>query len=91
MRHRRTSKDGFGIIGIGAAACVACCAGPILAFFGFSLAGAASAWLFGVAGLGVAGVASAAYLVLRRGRHGGRATGPIEPVPMANPTRKVAS
>ena len=28
----KTSRDGFSILGLGIAACVACCAGPILAF-----------------------------------------------------------
>jgi len=51
---RKETKAGFSILGLGAAACAACCAGPILGFLAatglFTLAGVAT---FGVAGLAV--------------------------------------
>ncbi len=42
----RTDKDRFSVLGLGVAACAACCAGPILAFLGgLGVAGLASTWL----------------------------------------------
>ena len=84
-------KDGLGIVGIGAAVCVACCAGPILAFLGgLSLAGVASTVFIGVVGVGIAVVAAAGLLVVRRRRAGGPcAPGRAEPVAVAPPTTKL--
>jgi hypothetical protein len=48
-----TTRHGFGIVGIGAAACVACCAPPAMAF----LAAAGLGTLLGVAAFGAIGVA----------------------------------
>ena len=63
------TNRGFGLLGIGAAACVACCAGPVLAFLGgLSVAGALSSAIVGWFGLLVAAVAAVAYLVVRRRR-----------------------
>lgn len=49
---RRPAKDGVGVLGIGVAACAACCAGPIVGFVAatglFTLAGVTT---FGAAGL----------------------------------------
>jgi hypothetical protein len=86
----KTSKDGFSILGLGAAACIACCAGPILAFLGgLSLAGAAATWFIGGAGLVVAGIAAVAYLYVRTRRSRACATdaGPVQPVEL---TRKAS-
>jgi hypothetical protein len=83
-------KERFGIIGIGAAACAACCAGPILAFLGgLSLAGLASTLLIGTLGLAVFVSSGAGYLVVRRRRQTACAPPSIEPVSVAAPTRKV--
>lgn len=85
----KTTTDGFSILGLGAAACVACCAGPTLAFLGgVSLAGAA-AWFIGGAGLLIAAVAGLAYLYLRsrRSRCGATDTRPGQPVEL---TRKAS-
>jgi hypothetical protein len=84
-----TKKDGLSILGIGAAACVACCAGPILAFLGgLGIAGLASTLLIGTAGLLIAAAAGIALVVVRRRRRAGCAvpphTGPVEiaePIP----------
>lgn len=66
----RASKDRLSLVGVGAAACVACCAAPVLAFLGgLSIAGIAGVWLIGGAGLVIAAVAAGTYVVLgRRGR-----------------------
>jgi hypothetical protein len=86
----KTSKDGFSILGLGAAACLACCAGPILAFLGgLSLAGAAATWFIGGAGLAIAALAAVAYLYVRSRRSRSCATdaGPVQPVEL---TRKAS-
>lgn len=65
----RPNKDGFSILGLGAAACVACCAAPILAFLGGAgVAGIASIWLIGSAGLVIAAASAAAFVLVRRRR-----------------------
>jgi len=62
-------REGLGLLGLGAAACVACCAGPILAFLGgLTIAGLASTLLFGAAGLAVAVIAGASWWAIRRRR-----------------------
>ena len=63
---KKANEDGFGILGIGAAACVACCAGPILAFLGGL--GIASTLLIGTLGLLITAAAVAATVVVRRRR-----------------------
>jgi hypothetical protein len=80
---------GFSLLGIGAAACAACCAGPMLAFLGgLSLAGLVSTLVFGTVGLLVAaGAAVAAQLVLRR-RRGSSCDPDQAPVPVASPSRR---
>ena len=66
---KKTTTDGFSILGIGAAACVACCAGPILAFLGgVGIAGLASTVLIGAGGLIVTAAAVAAFIAMRRRR-----------------------
>lgn len=86
----QTTKDGFSILGLGAAACIACCAAPILAFLGgLSLAGAAATWFIGGAGLIIAALAAVAYLYVRSRRSRSCATdaGPVQPVEL---TRKAS-
>jgi hypothetical protein len=80
----RPPKDGFRILGVGAAACVACCAGPILAFLGgLSLAGLAGTWLLGSASLAIAAVAAIGFFIVRRRRQQSAcATVPADPVPV---------
>lgn len=69
MTEPREAKRGWELVGFGAAACVACCAGPILAFLGgLSIAGIASTWFIGISGLAIAAVAAVAYLAVRRRR-----------------------
>ena len=72
------------MIGVGAAACVACCAVPIAGF----LAAASAATLLGIALFGAAGLVAAvvaALLSVRRRRARADATcgAELEPVPVA--------
>ena len=52
MSATETKKSGFSVLGLGAAACAACCAGPIVGLLAatglFTIAGIAT---FGLAGL----------------------------------------
>ena len=84
-------KDGLGFLGIGAAVCAACCVGPIVAFLGgLGLAGIASTLFIGVAGVGIAAVAAAGLLAVRRRRTGGSCTPDrAEPVAIGAPTTKL--
>lgn len=52
-------KEGLGVVGLGAAACAACCVGPILGF----LAAIGLGTALGVAAFGLAGLAIAALAV----------------------------
>jgi mercuric ion transport protein len=81
----------FGLLGVAAAACVACCAGPLLALLGgLSIAGLAStAWLGGL-GFVVATIACAGFIAVRRHRGAcGQTDG--SSVMVAAPTRKTAT
>ncbi|HUP86904.1 MAG TPA: hypothetical protein VM143_14695 [Acidimicrobiales bacterium] len=74
MSDPTKSQGGFGIVGIGAAACAACCAGPVLAILGgVTIAGVAGTMFVGVASLLVAVVAAVAYVGVRRRRSIARA------------------
>lgn len=82
-----TSTDrssGAGVLGLGVAVCAACCAGPILALLGgASVAGLASTWVIGAAGLVIAALAALAYLAVRRRRTASACvTDAVEPVPV---------
>ena len=59
-------KEGFGLLGIGAAACVACCAPLVLAFLG-GLGLASTAWIGGL-GVALASAPAVGLLVVRRRR-----------------------
>lgn len=65
--------EGLSIVGLGAAACVACCAAPLLAFLGtLTIAGTVGTLLIGTMGLLVAiAGATASTLVRRRSRRCG--------------------
>ena len=82
------TRDGLGVVGLGATACVACCAGPVLAFLGgLSVAGLAGTAFFGVLALLVAIPAAVAFLVVRR-RRTAEAT-PTAAVPVDAPRRAI--
>lgn len=81
------TKKPFGILGIGAAACVACCAGPIIAFIAatglLTITGVA---VFGTVGLLIAIPGMA--LIGRRRRHPQSCAPLDEPVTVATPVRR---
>jgi hypothetical protein len=84
----KTSKDGFSVLGLAAAACLACCAGPILALLsGLGIAGLASTLLVGATGLLITVAAVAAIVVVRR-RRPSCDVPDAGPVPVAVPTRR---
>lgn len=83
------TKSGLNLLGIGAAACLACCAGPLLAFLGgLSIAGLASTLVLGAGGLLVAVAVGVAYLFVRRRRSAAGCALPDERVLVAAPTRR---
>ena len=74
----RTSRQSTGILGVGAAACAACCAGPVIAFLAAASIGTLiGIALFGVAGIAVAIFAGLALLRRRRGASGTRLEVPV--------------
>ncbi len=89
MKAKR--KDGFSPLGLGVAACVACCAGPILAFLGgIGIAGIASTWLIGGAGLLITAVAVIAFIAVRRRQERSTcATDPSVPTPVELTARRM--
>ncbi len=89
MSATPTSKGGLRLLGLGALACIGCCAGPVLAFLGgVSIAGLASTTLIGGAGLLIAAVAAVAYLVVRRRRTSACSLTLPVVTPVAAPTRR---
>lgn len=78
-------SSGVSVLGLGAAACAACCAGPILAWLGgASLLGLASTWVIGGAGVVIAAFAGLAYLgVRRRSTTSSCDAGAVDPVSVA--------
>jgi hypothetical protein len=83
---RQAGRGEAGILGPGAA-CLACCAGPILAFLGgLGIAGLASILFIGGAGLAVAAAVAAAFVVVRRRSR--CAVADESPVVVAAPARR---
>lgn len=81
-------KAGLGVLGAGAAACAACCAGPILGFLAATgIASVLGAVVFGVVGLLVV-LAIAAVLYRRRRRQAQRCTPATGAVQLESPRRK---
>jgi hypothetical protein len=81
------SKAGLGVLGVGAVACAACCAGPVLGFLAATgIATVLGAVVFGVVGLVVV-LAVAAVLYQRRRRRAQRCA-PTGAVPVDVPQRK---
>lgn len=75
-----TVKSGLGVLGVGAAACAVCCAGPILGFF----AAIGLGTVLGMALFGVAGLAIALLVIvpIMRRHHKQAACAPAETVPV---------
>jgi hypothetical protein len=85
---KQAGGSGGGILGIGAAACLVCCAGPILAFLGgVGIAGIASTLLVGAAGLGITAAAITGFVVVGRHRRS-CARADEAPMPVAAPTTR---
>ena len=69
MTRGSVRKEGFSLLGVSIAACVACCAGPILGVLGgIGVAGLASTVVVGATGLVIAAVAASAFVLVRRRR-----------------------
>jgi Ca2+/Na+ antiporter len=80
---------GLKILGLGALACVGCCAGPILAFVGgLGIAGLVSTTIIGAAGVAIAVIAAFAYVIVRRRRRSACAVTHPDAVSVAIPTRR---
>ena len=80
-----TSKNGAKTVGIAAAACVACCAGPIIGLLGaIGLGTVLGVFVFGAAGLAVAGV-GVLWWLRRRRRQQSCVPAATTPVPVAAP------
>ena len=76
-------RDDASVVAVGAAACVACCVGPILAVLAaIGIGTAASGLLFGAIGLVVAAIVTI-LLVGRRRRRAAGCAATAEPVPVA--------
>ena len=74
----KTTKQGFGVLGVGAAACVACCAPPIIAFVAAASIGTLiGIALFGALGLTVLAVAVVVYLQRQHGRRHNEPPAPV--------------
>jgi hypothetical protein len=82
-------KGGLGILGAGAAACAACCAGPIFGFLAATgIASVVGALAFGILGLVL--VLAIAAVVWQRRRRRARSCAPGSgPVPMDAPRLKI--
>lgn len=81
-----TPKAGLGVLGVGVAACAACCAGPVLGFLAATgIASALGAVAFGTVGLLV--VLAVAAVVYQRRRRTARACAPTPsgPIPLDAP------
>ena len=80
------SKNGATTVGVAAAACVACCAGPIIGLLGaIGLGTVLGVFVFGAAGLAVAGVGGLWWLRRRR-RQQSCVPASTTPLPVAAPT-----
>lgn len=84
MKLQLPTRNGAGVLGLGVAACVACCVGPILAFLGgLGVAGIVSSWFIGGSGFVIAVVAAFAFVAVRSRRaRSASAARAAEPVPV---------
>jgi len=81
---------GLGVLGAGAAACAACCTGPILGFLAATgMASIVGAVVFGVIGLLV--VLAVAALVWRRRRRARKCAPPAGSTPVDAPEIRIKS
>jgi hypothetical protein len=81
------TKRSFGVLGVGAAACAACCAGPILGFIAATgIVTATGFALFGIIGLAIA--IPGIVLIAQRRTRPSTCTRPTEPVAVSSPARR---
>jgi hypothetical protein len=81
VKSKSGKREGLGILGVGAAACAACCVGPILGFLAaIGLTTAAGVAVFGVVGLVL--LVPGALWLLRRRRQQAACAVPEGPVPV---------
>jgi hypothetical protein len=81
-----TKKDGGALVGVGAAACAACCAGPIIGFLAASGVGAVVGFaLFGLVGFALAAVIGVVWY-RRRPRRATAGTASPETVTLGPPS-----
>ncbi len=84
-----TKKENVAIIGVGAVACAACCAGPILGFVAaIGLGTAAGFALFGSTAL-VIGAAAVVILMRRRRRRASSCANTADPVAVEMPIVRI--
>jgi hypothetical protein len=82
-----TNKENVAIVGVGAVACAACCAGPFLGFLAaIGLGTAAGFALFGTSALAIGALATAG--VLRRRRRANVCAATAGPVAVHMPTAR---
>ncbi len=80
-----TKKDNAAIVGVGAVACAACCAGPILGFLAaIGLGTAAGFAIFGAVALAIGGLATV-IVFRRRRRQANSCAATPEPVTVGMP------
>jgi hypothetical protein len=83
-------KQGAGILGLGAAACVACCAGPILALLaGVAALGVVGTFIVGAGALVLTAVPIGAVVIVRRQRRAATCGATSGPVAVDAPGRRV--
>ena len=88
---RSSPRAGLGVLGLGAAACAACCAGPIVGFLAATgIASVLGAVAFGVVGLVVV-LALAAVVWPRRRRQARPCDAASGPVQIDAPSRRATS
>ncbi len=82
----------FALVGVGTAACAACCAPPLFAFLaGLTLAGVTGTAIFGIAAGVLAALVASGLIVttlIRRRRHNVERTAVPATVSLATPTRR---
>ena len=89
MNNRSFRRNSLRAVGVSAAACIACCAGPIVAFLGgLSIAALASTIVIGTAGLVIAIVAATGWTVARR-RAQNCAPNSAESISITTPSQKL--
>lgn len=80
-------RDNVAIVSVGAAACVACCAGPILGVLAaLGIGTVAAGLLFGTIGLVVAAVVIVVILQRQQGRSATKCADDVVPVEAETPT-----